>query len=1252
MTQDRDQQLYINDIKRALGNGNAVVMIGAGFSINAHNGYHLKDWFSIGHEFKRAIEGKEDVLKPSSAQEVMDLGEQYEALFGRTKLNDFLKKMLPDEIVSPGSLHEKLLELPWNDVFTTNYDTLLERAADNLINADHKYFPVYNAEDLPQSRVVNTKRIIKLHGSFPSNEPFIFTAEDYRTYPQKFAPFINTVKQALLENTMCLLGFSGSDPNFLEWIGWIRDILNEHTLPIYLMLSRMPSLGEQRVLASRHITPVLYPIPDHLNDRNSSYAERIKYFLELINPHNFKSWPDIPDSEVKVDLQKAQQIFSRIDIHDPKSLENIDINDWHKAFSYEFRYLEKLRKNHPGWLITPNKLRLKLKYNFIFKLKIFNKNYHHKGRIFLGLPIFSENICNRIWYYSYYLWIKDLLLEPFDTSTLIELIKYFSHDLEILRENKQHTISEEYSFLDIADNNLSEHVTSIVKSLLTKTRRYGLFSQYQSLVRLIQYSDYDHIEIQDEISYQDILKDLYLGDRIQAKELLYSWDIQQGQFLAQLRKSNLLLELNLVEEAEKLLKSTIKDIRLLQRHQPENAYLISIEAYLFETISRAKKVKEYVVDNSNQKSDENGIEEDQFNIKSKSLRDSEYDTDSELLILISRLNSEDYFGGGSRNRESAYSLLMMYDLVGLSFKYYRVSYDKDTGLKAAWLLQFLEIPINVALSMALRMYDTKSISHRGNEPIYYRYWFNKVQLSSLSKDYLNVISQRLESRLDQYCDSDRTRSSSKFSYDIRLYPLILANSQEEDIQQGFEKLIHIFTLFVERKLFMALEEREAFQNSISAFIRLVDLEGINKNLKSLIFLHQLYASTFSDSSQEKIFNIRLDEIVTRIKELLGRDEKYILPMELQEYLNCEIEKFLSQGRSQALDSNILPYVFFFLQLGSLSVEQKERINQLLSPNNQFNIFQGYYGTVALMLAKETSFEEEIEKRAVSDIKERLKFFYKEKEIIGEKYFYELHNIIVTIRDNFVGFTKSSPLTRADFELMIEIICINLSKCYEINGIGFKELVYSLDVAIAKFIVINFSKRKQLTLLERSLSIYEEKEYFSLSYRVLGLYRRGMDFESWNSTIQDILFEMLDLPSLPRGQNSNFFNRETRPTPNVQQLLDLFSLWYVINGKYKKHVDISKLIEILLIQMTASRDLEYLYIRCLILYEFLFFAPNWFDHLELQKSIFNKINQVFEIISINSIEDQIEFKNQLNWVVKIEKKLKALLALLHRLSVYK
>ena len=103
-----------------------------------------------------------------------------------------------------GKLHNRLVELPWVDILTTNWDTLLERAAVSVIG--QTYETVRSLEDIATTRA---PRIVKLHGSLPSNRPFIFSEEDYRTYPRLFAPFVNLVQQVLLENELCLVGFSG-----------------------------------------------------------------------------------------------------------------------------------------------------------------------------------------------------------------------------------------------------------------------------------------------------------------------------------------------------------------------------------------------------------------------------------------------------------------------------------------------------------------------------------------------------------------------------------------------------------------------------------------------------------------------------------------------------------------------------------------------------------------------------------------------------------------------------------------------------------------------------------------------------------------------------------------------------------------------------------------------------------------------------------------------------------------------------------
>lgn len=69
------------------------------------------------------------------------------------------------------------MKLPWRDILTTNYDTLLERAAEKEAQ---KYQLVTNEEILVYQP---SPRIIKLHGSFPNIRLYIMTKEDYRRYP-------------------------------------------------------------------------------------------------------------------------------------------------------------------------------------------------------------------------------------------------------------------------------------------------------------------------------------------------------------------------------------------------------------------------------------------------------------------------------------------------------------------------------------------------------------------------------------------------------------------------------------------------------------------------------------------------------------------------------------------------------------------------------------------------------------------------------------------------------------------------------------------------------------------------------------------------------------------------------------------------------------------------------------------------------------------------------------------------------------
>jgi hypothetical protein len=188
-----------------------------------------------------------------------------------------------------------LLDLQWVDVLTTNYDTLLERSAQELVG--RRYSVIRTVGDIP---LAMRPRITKLHGTFPGHRPFILTEEDFRTYPRDFAAFVNLAQQTFMENVICLLGFSGDDPNFLHWTGWVRDNLGDSAPWIYLCGLLDLNDSQRRLLYRRNVTPIdltpLFPkdkFPDE-DERQRLATEWLLLSLEAGRPPDPLGWPSEP----------------------------------------------------------------------------------------------------------------------------------------------------------------------------------------------------------------------------------------------------------------------------------------------------------------------------------------------------------------------------------------------------------------------------------------------------------------------------------------------------------------------------------------------------------------------------------------------------------------------------------------------------------------------------------------------------------------------------------------------------------------------------------------------------------------------------------------------------------------------------------------------------------------------------------------------------------------------------------------------
>lgn len=267
----------------------------------------------------------------------LKLAEEYRALFGQAALDDFVRESVRDITWRPGAAHVALLELPWSDVLTTNYDTLLERGAQEVNGFN--YEPVRLEADLAHARA---PRIVKLHGTIGVSDHFVFAEEDYRTYPTRHAAFVNFARQSFIENELCLLGFSGDDPNFLQWSGWVRDHLGSSTRRIYLVGLLELSAAKRKYLEARNIAPIdLAPLVQNLDkaEQHGAAASKFLDYLGGAKPEATWDWQPNPlsDGGRIDDLQRVHA--------DPTFAAEV--------FRRELKLWRKDRLSYPGWLICP-----------------------------------------------------------------------------------------------------------------------------------------------------------------------------------------------------------------------------------------------------------------------------------------------------------------------------------------------------------------------------------------------------------------------------------------------------------------------------------------------------------------------------------------------------------------------------------------------------------------------------------------------------------------------------------------------------------------------------------------------------------------------------------------------------------------------------------------------------------------------------------------------------------------------------------
>ena len=554
----RDQS-HIDQVRDALWKryGGASVMIGSGFSRNARktrpDAEDLPTWRKLGcaiHNKLYPQRGRgrpgNNIAQTAVTDNILRLAQEYEAAFGRPDLNRFLRQLIRDEDYKPGEAHLRLLRLPWHDVFTTNWDTLLERASDSV--AECNYGIVRTMDEIP---LACEQRIVKLHGSFPDYFPLILTEEDYRTYPAKFAPFVNTAQQAMMETVFCLIGFSGDDPNFLHWSGWVRDNLGVTAPKIYLAGWLELSPHRRRMLENRNVVPIdlaQHPKarqwPEHL--RHDYATEWILHTLERGRPYDVTDWPSPlrqQYSSIPEHLQPVHELISEIPKEESLDRPKIDSEDLPDSVKQTLDIWTHNRRIYPNWLAVPASAR---------QLLSLCTNEWQPG-ILRALPRFAP--VNRLNAIRELVWRREILLDP------------ISSKIESAAEGVLEPIDCQTRTIDgLADPEIDwatvrEAWRTIALALVTAARHrfdHDLF--HRRIEALSPFLD-DDSEVGHRIHHERCLWALYSMDFEALEGLLKDWQTEHCDPAWMMRKVAILYELNRISDAVELFERALSAIR-------------------------------------------------------------------------------------------------------------------------------------------------------------------------------------------------------------------------------------------------------------------------------------------------------------------------------------------------------------------------------------------------------------------------------------------------------------------------------------------------------------------------------------------------------------------------------------------------------------------------------------------------------------------------------------------------------------------
>ncbi|RNC70143.1 MAG: hypothetical protein ED859_06685 [Desulfuromonadales bacterium] len=221
----------VSEFVSAMQNGEAALFIGAGMSRPAG----FVDWKGLLRDCAEEIG-----LNLDREHDLVAVAQYYiNSRIDRARLNQVLKREF-DKSYRPTINHSIISRLPIRNIWTTNFDTLIE---DAIRHSGKKIEVISNDSQIAIPTSGRDVMLYKMHGDIADPSKIIICKNDYENYSKEHELFQNQLSVELVSKTFLFLGFSFSDPNLNYMLGHLRSLLSDKNKRAHYAIMRKTRLN-------------------------------------------------------------------------------------------------------------------------------------------------------------------------------------------------------------------------------------------------------------------------------------------------------------------------------------------------------------------------------------------------------------------------------------------------------------------------------------------------------------------------------------------------------------------------------------------------------------------------------------------------------------------------------------------------------------------------------------------------------------------------------------------------------------------------------------------------------------------------------------------------------------------------------------------------------------------------------------------------------------------------------------------------